>query len=458
MATRQPYGRAQAGLHGLFGGLSDGLGQILAQRRAQESSDRTLAREEAYRRFGDEEKRRDEQRKEKESIIPKLLKTLHDTQTLGDLQTPQELNPDIIKAGGQSLDENPSPPNFFQGSSNARVPLDFKGENFQEGTQSGMPSDFANPITGQVQKALLGRQQTLLRNQKPELIGKGQNDEGAPTETMGMPNPFVPNGVLDPPQQSTRAMGPTTQQKGDAESKLEGILRPSKVATTGAEKQAGLDVENAPQNVAAADTKRTKESNAVLGREKELEKFRRSLGPPPGQVDARTDRSYNLSTATIDKLRKPLMDQADRLGRLQGALKQMTPAADALIAPELLTAMAGGQGSGLRMNEAEISRIVGGRSKLESLRATLNQYQLDPSKALSVTPEQRKQMRMLAAGVMQENTRRQAVLNQAAQQLIGAKDVNEHRSITEGVYHQLGMQPPTLTLTPDGQLAPAGGQ
>lgn len=438
MATRQPYGRAQAGLHGLFGGLSDGLGQILAQRRAQDSSDRTLAREEAYRRFGDQEKERDAQRKEKEGIVPKLLKTLHDTQTLGDLQTPQELNPDVEKAGGQPLNETPTPPNFFNNPEDA--------------------GDFANPITGQVQKALLGRQQTLLRNQKPELIGKGQNDEGAPTETMGMPNSFVPNGVLDPPQQSTRAMGPTTQQKGDAESKLEGILRPSKVATTGAEKQAGLDVENAPQNVAAADTKRTKESNAVLGREKELEKFRRSLGPPPGQVDARTDRSYNLSTATIDKLRKPLMDQADRLGRLQGALKQMTPAADALIAPELLTAMAGGQGSGLRMNEAEISRIVGGRSKLESLRATLNQYQLDPSKALSVTPEQRKQMRMLAAGVMQENTRRQTVLNQAAQQLIGAKDVNEHRSITEGVYHQLGMQPPTLTLTPDGQLAPAGGQ
>ena len=101
--------------------------------------------------------------------------------------------------------------------------------------------------------------------------------------------------------------------------------------------------------------------------------------------DARLDRSYNKEVSRIDSVAKPVLDRADRLQRLKLSLDAQSPQADALIAPELLTAMAGGQGSGLRMNEAEISRIVGGRSKWESLKASMNQWSLDPSKALSIT-------------------------------------------------------------------------
>jgi hypothetical protein len=61
-----------------------------------------------------------------------------------------------------------------------------------------------------------------------------------------------------------------------------------------------------------------------------------------------------------------------RFGRLRDTLNQKSPQADALVAPELLTVIAGGQGSGLRMNEAEIARSVGGRSHLEDLKAALN--------------------------------------------------------------------------------------
>ncbi len=94
-------------------------------------------------------------------------------------------------------------------------------------------------------------------------------------------------------------------------------------------------------------------------------------GNPLGEAN-RLDRSYQFNSTQLDKLAKPIEDQASRLERLQTTINQQTPQADALLAPELLTVMAGGQGSGLRMNEAEIPRVVGGRSNFESLKAALN--------------------------------------------------------------------------------------
>src|ERR1051326_230465 len=105
--------------------------------------------------------------------------------------------------------------------------------------------------------------------------------------------------------------------------------------------------------------------------------------------DARTDKSYQFSVGELDKVGKPITDAVARFGRLQDTIPKKPPQADALVAPELLTVMAGGAGSGLRMNEAEISRVVGGRSNLESLKAALNKWSLNPSQALSNTAAQR---------------------------------------------------------------------
>lgn len=128
-----------------------------------------------------------------------------------------------------------------------------------------------------------------------------------------------------------------------------------------------------------------------------------TLSKDPNVADAaaatrettRTDRLYTSAVSELNAKAKPIEDQAERFDRLATTVEQRTPQADALIAPELLTVMAGGMGSGLRMNEAEISRLIGGRSQLESLKAALNKWQTDPTKALSVTDEQRKQIRSL---------------------------------------------------------------
>jgi hypothetical protein len=151
----------------------------------------------------------------------------------------------------------------------------------------------------------------------------------------------------------------------------------------------------------------------------------------------RGQQSYQFSSGQLERLATPIDASVQRFSRLQDTLNQNSPQADALVAPELLSVMAGGQGSGLRMNEAEISRIVGGRSNWQSLQASINKWQLDPKQALSITPEQRQEIRALATQVGQKLTQKQNLINDARTQLTGSNDPMEHRTIMSNVHNQL---------------------
>jgi hypothetical protein len=113
--------------------------------------------------------------------------------------------------------------------------------------------------------------------------------------------------------------------------------------------------------------------------------------------------------------------------------------------------MAGGQGSGLRMNEAEIARVVGGRSNWESLKASINKWQLDPSKANSITPDQRQQIRALVKTVSDKLNSKQEILNQAAGDLVNSDDPKEHRGIVQKA--RLGLN----SIDEGNQAAQGGG-
>ena len=131
----------------------------------------------------------------------------------------------------------------------------------------------------------------------------------------------------------------------------------------------------------------------------------------------------------MDKLAAPIEQRAERLSRLTDTLAQGDPQADALVAPELLTVMAGGQGSGLRMNEAEIARIVGGRTQWESLKAKAQAFQLDPSKGFALTPAQRQQVTGLLTTVQQRVSAKSKVLDEERANLANSDDPMEHRRI-----------------------------
>lgn len=156
-----------------------------------------------------------------------------------------------------------------------------------------------------------------------------------------------------------------------------------------------------------------------------------------GQPDARLDKSYQYNQGRLDKIRTPVDTLAARFGRLQDTINQNSPQADALVAPELLTVMAGGQGSGLRMNEAEIARIVGGRSKWLDLQAAANKWRLDPKAANSITPDQRTQIRALVGVVGQKINTKQSILSDGENQLLDAPDVATHRRILADTQNKL---------------------
>jgi hypothetical protein len=156
------------------------------------------------------------------------------------------------------------------------------------------------------------------------------------------------------------------------------------------------------------------------------------------QGTQRSDRSYQFHAGRIDALRKPIEERAERIARVEDTLAQGTPQADALIAPELLSVMAGGAGSGVRQNEAELARIVGGRTNWETLKAKVNAWQLNPNKGFALTPAQREQTRALFGSVKDRVSRKMQAIDAANQQLVDSDDPKEHRRIYQQLTKTLG--------------------
>ena len=168
---------------------------------------------------------------------------------------------------------------------------------------------------------------------------------------------------------------------------------------------------------------------------------------PPNQTN-RLDKSYEFHTSKIAAIAKPIQDRLDRIDRLKTSLEQNDPQADALVAPELLTVMAGGQGSGLRMNEAEISRIVGGRNNWESLKSKAMAWQTDPKQPFLITPEQRVQVKALVDAMDSKLQAKQDAIGKAQSDLVDAQDVQTHRRIYSNLQNKL------LDVTPKNGIVP----
>jgi hypothetical protein len=157
----------------------------------------------------------------------------------------------------------------------------------------------------------------------------------------------------------------------------------------------------------------------------------------PDKIDARADKSYQYNQTRVDKLRAPLDTLAARFSRLQEAIDQNSPTADALIMPELMVTMAGGQGSGIRITDTEINRLVDGRSNWEKLKASANKWAIDPQSATSITPAQRQQIRKLVQAVGEKMNAKKAVLDDAEDKLLAADSPQEHRRVVADLQKQL---------------------
>lgn len=134
---------------------------------------------------------------------------------------------------------------------------------------------------------------------------------------------------------------------------------------------------------------------------------------PSGTANSADSSSYKFHVGELDKRAKPIDDAANRLGRLTDTLAQGTAQADSLVAPELMTVMAGGLGSGLRINEAEINRVTGGRPMIAQIQAKVRSWLgTDQKSAINFGAEERKAIEDLTSIVRSKLQQKQDALTE----------------------------------------------
>jgi len=159
-------------------------------------------------------------------------------------------------------------------------------------------------------------------------------------------------------------------------------------------------------------------------------------------------RVFDKYSPQIDKASQPFVAAYQRSGLLSKNLDAKTKQADALVAPELLSIAAGGAGSGLRMNEAEINRVIGGRSVWDALVARANQIKESGG---TFDDAQREQLKMIATYINARNAAEVRVFNMGREAMLAAKDdANKVRQVYEH------MQEVSGDLAGKGLVAPGG--
>lgn len=137
------------------------------------------------------------------------------------------------------------------------------------------------------------------------------------------------------------------------------------------------------------------------------------------RVDTTREHAYT-ELDTIAKELRPSLDKYDKLGTL---LNQKNAQADALVAPLILGAVVGGQGSGFRMTRAEIDKVLTGRTKWEDLDATLAKWSADPQH-FQIPDSQREAMKALAKAVREKAYRVYHTVINGREEIDSAKDVD----------------------------------
>jgi hypothetical protein len=166
--------------------------------------------------------------------------------------------------------------------------------------------------------------------------------------------------------------------------------------------------------------------------------------PPPkdtSAAEARTENqrmtAHQRAVTELNTLAKPAQSHLDTIEDLGMMLNARTPAADALIAPMVLKATVSGAGTGFRMTQSEINQVVGGRSKWESLSAALNKWSSDPTKALSITDEQRTELRALAKKIRDKSYDMVQKVTKARHAIDDAKTPSEIEKIQSKLQDEL---------------------
>ena len=150
---------------------------------------------------------------------------------------------------------------------------------------------------------------------------------------------------------------------------------------------------------------------------------------------------YDDYNKQVDKVSAPMEAISSRATLLLHNLDAKDKQADAQVAPELLSIASGGVGSGLRMNEAEISRVVGGRSVWDSLIAMANKVREGEG---TFSDEQRLQMHKIGEYIYDRAAAVTTVYSDAKDRMLSdksnedavRKDYNDAKRIANQIVRQ----------------------
>lgn len=267
--------------------------------------------------------------------------------------------------------------------------------------------------------AQVARDQAEAANQNAE----AQNRRNPPAKTR----PIVvagPNGEPTPALQNMET-DEITDQHGTPIPNAQMWEKPAAPAKLNDEEQAIQDeIKGNPKIYPGGDIA----SNRVKARVN-LKAKEAAAGRDPNQKgDQRADRSYQFSQKELDEERKTLEGTMSKISAATSNIDLKSPQADALLAPQILSLSAGGTGSGLRMNEAEISRILGGRTVWEGLQASANKWSTDPNHP-AIPEAQRAQMVQILQAATQKGQTKQAILEWGEGRLVDTDDPKAMRSI-----------------------------
>jgi hypothetical protein len=162
---------------------------------------------------------------------------------------------------------------------------------------------------------------------------------------------------------------------------------------------------------------------------------------------------YDNYSKQLEAGAKPVEAKLADANYLQTMLNNKNKQSDALIAPKLLSVTTGGQGSGLRMNEAEISRVIGGRSVWDSLASKAKQVQQGEG---SFDDNQRAQISQIVQYMQTRSNAASYIMNQGRQALLAAQ--NDDKAVRSIYSHMQGTlsQLDSKGITPPGQPLRSG--
>ena len=150
---------------------------------------------------------------------------------------------------------------------------------------------------------------------------------------------------------------------------------------------------------------------------------------------------YDDYTKQVDKVSTPMEAVSARTTLLLHNLDARNKQSDSQVAPELLSIASGGVGSGLRMNEAEISRVVGGRSVWDALIAAANKVREGEG---TFSDEQRAEMHKIGEYIYDRSAAVTTVYSDAKDRMLAdkgnsdkvRKDYNDAKRIANQIVRQ----------------------